>query len=250
MGMHYGKYAYSGPPRKTKEFIMAASRALQVGDWQRCQEIIFKIDTWNLIPGKDAVARVKAILAEKIKIEALRTYLFTYSTHYESFSLPQLCSMFDLEKVVAHSVVSKMMIKGELQGSWDQPTETIVLHKIDPTPLQEQALTFINAFNQLVENNESLLSLRVPGRGDGGHHRDRGDNDRENSNQDDHGKRNTERKGYQVKPPRKDGWNTREGSGEYKDFSGNDRKAAGGYNRNNNNTTTALKNKLSWASKK
>lgn len=50
--------------------------------------------------------------------------------------------MFDLEKSKAHSIMSKMMLNQELYGSWDQPTETVVLRKEDPNTLQLLALKF------------------------------------------------------------------------------------------------------------
>ena len=43
--------------------------------------------------------------------------------------------MFELPKNSVHGLVSKMMINGELSAKWDQPTETIVLEKVEPTAL-------------------------------------------------------------------------------------------------------------------
>jgi translation initiation factor 3 subunit C len=52
--------------------------------------------------------------------------------------------MFDMKPQQAHSIISKMMINQELCGSWDQPTETIVLQKVEPSRLQMLALQFAN----------------------------------------------------------------------------------------------------------
>ena len=68
--------------------------------------------------------------------------------------------MFQLEENVVHSVISKMIIGEELSASHDQPTQTIVIHKSEPTPLQTLALQFADKAGQFVEGNERLLDTR------------------------------------------------------------------------------------------
>ena len=112
------------------------------------------------------------MLESKIKVAGLRTYLFAFSAQYDALSLSQLCGMFEMTKNEAHSIVSKMMISRELYGSWDQPTETIVLRKVKPNILQVMALQYAEKAANLVEANERLLDTTT-----GNHYRDDWKND-------------------------------------------------------------------------
>ncbi|CAM9877855.1 unnamed protein product, partial [Phaeothamnion confervicola] len=161
----YNRQVFTGPPENIRDHVIAAAKCLMSGEWQKCSELLLGLDVWGLVPGEGAAARVKAMLREKIQVEVLRTYLFTYAAHYESLSLPRLCDMFGVDKKLAHSVISKMMIGQELFGSWDQPSETIVLHKVEPSHLQVLALQFADKAATLVESNERLLDARTGGYG-------------------------------------------------------------------------------------
>merc|ERR1711934_534263 len=132
------------------------------GDWKKCRDLIFQIKILSLIPNKD---RVLELLHAKIQEEGLRTYLFTYSSHYGSLSLDQLCQIFELKPNIVHSIVSKMMINEELHASWDQPTNCIVMNQVEPTRLQALALQFADKAATFVENNEKLLDFRTGGYG-------------------------------------------------------------------------------------
>jgi len=70
---------------------------------------VFKPEVWHRIPGPGAVEKVQAMLLEKIKAEGLRTYLFTFSPFYDSLSLPQLCSMFEMERYVHPSLPPSLL---------------------------------------------------------------------------------------------------------------------------------------------
>ena len=153
----YEHQVFTGPPEQTRDYVMRASNALMKGDWKTCIELCTNLEVWNLVPGEGAAEAIKTMLASKIKLEGLRTYLFTFSAQYDSLSLSQLCGMFEMTKNDVHSIVSKMMINRELYASWDQPTETIVLRKVEPNPLQVMALQFAEKAATLVEANERLL---------------------------------------------------------------------------------------------
>jgi translation initiation factor 3 subunit C len=156
----YDRQVFTGPPEQTRDFVMRAAKALEKGDWKTCSDLVANLDVWRLVPGENAAAEIRTMLTSKIKLEALRTYLFAFSAQYDSLSLGQLCGMFDMTKTEVHSVVSKMMINRELYASWDQPTETIVLRKVEPSSLQVMALQFAEKAASLVEANERLLDAQ------------------------------------------------------------------------------------------
>ena len=174
----YNHQVFTGPPEQTRDFVMRASKALMSGDWKTCSDLVSNLDVWNLVPGEGAPARIGTMLKEKIKVEGLRTYLFAFSAQYESLSMSQLCGMFDMTKNEVHSVVSKMMINRELYASWDQPTETIVLRKVEPTSLQIMALQYAEKAASLVEANERLLDAQSGNYGYDGDKRFDDDGDR------------------------------------------------------------------------
>ena len=153
----YDHQVFTGPPEQTRDFVMRASKALMKSDWKTCSDLVCNLDVWNLVPGDGVQEKIEEMLTAKIKLEALRTYLFAFSAQYDSLSLNQLCAMFGMSKNDVHSVVSKMMINRELHASWDQPTETVVLRKLEPTSLQVMALHFSEKVANLVEANERLL---------------------------------------------------------------------------------------------
>jgi len=156
----YNHQVFTGPPEQTRDFVMRAAKALMEGDWETCADLVSNLDVWQLVPGDDAAKKIGEMLTQKVKLEGLRTYLFAFSKQYDSLSLSQLCAMFSMSKNEVHSVVSKMMINRELYASWDQPTETIVLRKVEPNSLQIMALQFAEKAAHLVEANERLLDAQ------------------------------------------------------------------------------------------
>lgn len=69
---------------------------------------------WDLFPDKDSV---RDMIVSKIQEESLRTYLFTYSSVYDTLSLVTLSEMFELDIYKVHSIISKMIINEELMVS-------------------------------------------------------------------------------------------------------------------------------------
>ncbi|XP_068439303.1 eukaryotic translation initiation factor 3 subunit C [Clinocottus analis] len=150
-----------GPPESMREHVVAASKSMKMGDWRTCHSFIIneKMNSkvWDLFP---ETQRVRKMLVRKIQEESLRTYLFTYSSVYDSISMGTLSDMFELEIPTVHSIISKMIINEELMASLDQPTQTVVMHRTEPTSLQNMALQLAEKLGSLVENNERVFDLK------------------------------------------------------------------------------------------
>jgi translation initiation factor 3 subunit C len=43
------KQAFTGPPESARDHIMQASKAMQVGEWEKAQELILSIKIWSLL---------------------------------------------------------------------------------------------------------------------------------------------------------------------------------------------------------
>eukprot|EP00696_Hemimastix_kukwesjijk_P012527 gnl/Hemi2/25765_TR8666_c0_g2_i1.p1 gnl/Hemi2/25765_TR8666_c0_g2~~gnl/Hemi2/25765_TR8666_c0_g2_i1.p1 ORF type:complete len:872 (-),score=362.83 gnl/Hemi2/25765_TR8666_c0_g2_i1:108-2456(-) len=154
---NFHRNVFTGPPENTRDSVMAAARSLATGDWKRAQALIVDLAIWNLPVWAAATSRQNMIdmLKRKIQEEALRTYLFTYSQFYQSLSLSHLAEMFELPNNQIHSIVSKMMLNQELHASWDQPTSCIIMHRVEPTRLQNLALQFAEKATIFLEQKPS-----------------------------------------------------------------------------------------------
>lgn len=156
------RQVFQGPPENTRDHVMQAAKALAQGDWKRCQELISKIGIWDLL-GSDK-DKIKAMLAEQIQEEGLRTYLFTYAPYYDTLSITTLSGMFELDPKKIAAVVSKMISHEELAAALDQVNDAIVFRKgVELSRLQSQVITLSEKAMGILESNEKVLETRTAG---------------------------------------------------------------------------------------
>ena len=97
--MMFSQQVFIGPPETTKELIYAAYQSLQKGDWATTNKHIMSLNMWSSVKDAD---RVKAQVTEKIKVEGLRTYLYTYSQFYTTVQLGELAVKYEMEEAKVH----------------------------------------------------------------------------------------------------------------------------------------------------
>lgn len=155
------KQTLTGPPESMREHVVAASKAMKNGDWKKCRDFIINekmnAKVWDLFYQAD---KVRNMISAKIQEESLRTYLFRYSSLYDSLSLNSLAEMFQIEVKLAHATISKMIINEELMASLDEPTQIVMMHRTEPTRLQSLALQLSDKVGSLVDNNERILEIK------------------------------------------------------------------------------------------
>lgn len=57
-------------------------------------------------------------------------------------------------------IFSKMIIQEELSATLDEPTDCLIMHRVEPSRLQLLALNLADKLNQLIDNNEQVIFLK------------------------------------------------------------------------------------------
>jgi translation initiation factor 3 subunit C len=158
---YHERQIFTGPPENTRDHVMQASKALAAGEWKKATHFIHSIKIWDLMPSAD---EIKAMLANQIQEEGLRTYLFTYAPFYDTLAIETLSTMFELDPTKVAAVVSKMISHEELAAALDQVTETVIFRKgVELSRLQSLALALSDKASALIETNERTLEVRTQG---------------------------------------------------------------------------------------
>lgn len=147
------------PPENSRECVIAACRHMRKGDWRKCIAVIDDLRFWRFIRKEDE-AHVRELLRERIKVESLRTYLFSSLTLYTAFQVDQLVDFFELDKKKIHSTISKMIINNEIPASWDSTSQYLVVQKSQMKVLHKLALEMAERLLSVLEGNERTLDVK------------------------------------------------------------------------------------------
>jgi translation initiation factor 3 subunit C len=87
---YHERQVFAGPPETTRDFVVAAARALSRGNWKKTQSLLLNMPAWELLEHKD---KVKAMLSAQLQEVGLKTYLFTYCHTFETLSISMLAEV-------------------------------------------------------------------------------------------------------------------------------------------------------------
>lgn len=54
-----------------------------------------------------------------------------------------------------------MIIQEELSATLDEPTDCLIMHRVEPSRLQLLALNLADKLNQLIDNNEQVIFYKI-----------------------------------------------------------------------------------------
>lgn len=136
---HFDKQNYKPPAESSRDLIIFAAKAMQSGDWAKCYEYLLKIKIWNqLLNYKEILEN----LQKRIKIESLKTYLFTYKRFYTTVSIKQLAGRFQLPEETILDEIPKVLKNMEITSiKLNDSNDFIIFDKSDEiTKLEEVAI--------------------------------------------------------------------------------------------------------------
>lgn len=148
---------FTGPPESIKDHLVHASRALQKGDWANAYSLLSSIKIWKLFPDNDDLLDM---LKKQLKVEGLRTYIFTYKSVFSKLSIEKLSKVFEIESADVISILKKMIEIGDINATLDENKSFINFATDEPqrTKLQELAIVMKEKVGVLSEKNEKTAS--------------------------------------------------------------------------------------------
>ncbi|SCU86810.1 LANO_0C09274g1_1 [Lachancea nothofagi CBS 11611] len=135
---HYDKSSFQGPPETLRDRVLYAAKAMQRGDWDQSVEYLRSVPTWSLLPNTEEML---TNLAERVQVESLRTYIFTYKRFYSKLSIQRLCELFGLAPESVVEIVQSIISQYDMRASLDEGSKNVVFEKgYEITKLEEVAV--------------------------------------------------------------------------------------------------------------
>ena len=154
------RQSFCGPPENSKDHIMAASRAILLGEWDQARDWILAINIWNVMPQVDSIKR---ILTRKIQEESLITFVLTSVQFCDCLSVADLSEMFSLEQKSVLQILTRMILNDQIYGYLDEAEEYITMDQEmsqNHSSLEALSVSMIDKLINFAETNQRLAESR------------------------------------------------------------------------------------------
>jgi len=152
------RQSFCGPPENTKDHIMAASRAIALGEWEQARDLILSIKIWNMMPNSESL---KKSLTRKIQEESLGTFVVNNAPFCDSLSVNDLSGMFSLDSKSVIQILTRMILHEQLFGYLDEAEEYIT---IEPShynnSLETISSSLVDKLINFADTNQKLTESR------------------------------------------------------------------------------------------
>lgn len=138
---HHDKSAFQGPPETSRDFVLYAAKAMQKGDWAASIEYLKSIKSWNLLPNREVVM---VDLIERIKVESMKCYFYTYKRFHSKFSVKQLADDFALDASKVAESLDAVITEYEINCKFDDDKATLTVDSNDEITKLEEVASRLN----------------------------------------------------------------------------------------------------------
>ena len=151
---------FNGPPENTREYIVAAAKALANGQWRICEEHMMRIKIWDTLNNPVWIRRM---LCDKIREAALLSFLFANGPIYLNLSIEYLVKEFDLPRETIICLVKSLLSEYGVPALFDNVAEQASMISFSensvPSPMRELTMQLMDKIHVLEERNNECGEL-------------------------------------------------------------------------------------------
>lgn len=148
---------FNGPPENTREYVVAAAKALSNGNWRECEKYIMTISIWEQLPNPEAI---KMMLKHKIRESGLYSFMYSTGSCYTSLSVERLSKELDLSISLIVRIVSRLIGDFGVPASLSTDNKFIIWSpEADLSPTREAILILKDKIALLEERNNETSDL-------------------------------------------------------------------------------------------
>jgi translation initiation factor 3 subunit C len=148
---------FNGPPENTREFVVAAAKALANGNWRECERYMMNVRIWDMLPNPEAV---RMMIKHKIREASLYSFMYSTGPCYSALSMERLAKEYDLPISLVTRIVARLIGDFGVPAAISPDSAHVVWNaESELGPTQELILQLKDKIGILVERNNETADL-------------------------------------------------------------------------------------------